>query len=144
MIRIVLLFILLFIIYCLIRCLIQKKIYLIFQGRTCLFQNKNNNIFLLMYVVFVRYLFVTIVFESYFGHHTTSTILLFIVCRFFVGKTLLLSNVSWDLISCFPCRLDGLHKNQPHNKQEVNQTQKNTTTTKTFDNQHQHHDEHAV
>ena len=39
--------------------------------------------------------------------------------------------------------LDGLHKNHPYNKQEINHTQKNTTRTKTFDKQHQHHDEPA-
>ena len=32
---------------------------------------------------------------------------------------------------------------QPHNRQEINHTQKNTTRTKTFDKQHQRHDEHA-
>ena len=69
--------------------------------------------------------------------------LLFIVCRFCVGKTLLLTIVLCDVISCFTGRLDGLHKNQPHNKQEINHTQKNTTKTKTFDKQPQHHDGHA-
>ena len=83
------------------------------------------------------------VFESYFGHHKKFIILLFIVCGFCVGRTFLLTNVLWDVILCFPCPLDGLHKNHPYNKQEINHTQKNTTRTKTFDKQHQHHDEHA-
>ena len=47
------------------------------------------------------------------------------------------------MISCFLCRLDGLHKNQSHNKQEINHTQKNTTGTKTFDKQYQYYDAHA-
>ena len=56
---------------------------------------------------------------------------------------MLLTIVLWYVISCFTCLLDCLHKNQLHNKQEINHTQKNTTRTKTFDKQHQHHDEPA-
>ena len=45
------------------------------------------------------------------------------------------------MIPCFVCFLDSVHKNQQHNKQEINPTQK-IQKNKT-DKQHKHHDKHA-
>ena len=87
-------------------------------------------------MVFARYLFLTIVFESYFRHHQAYNFIVY--C--FVGKTLLLTNVLCDVISCFPHRSDGSTTQQTRNKSHS----KNTTRTKTFDKQHQHHDEHTA
>ena len=71
----------------------KKTICLMFQGKTCTSQEKTSNIFVLMFMVFVRYLFVTIVLESYLRYHIKFIILLFIVCLFCVGKTLPPTNV---------------------------------------------------
>ena len=129
MTRVFLLFILLFILDSPIWCLI-------FQSKSC----ETNNIVLLHDVRSICP--VMLLFESYFRHHTKFIILLFIICGFFLVN--IVTNeclMGCDCMFSVPFRLFALKSTSQQTRNKSHS--KNTTRTKTFKKQHQHHDEHA-
>ena len=81
------------------------QIYLIFHGKSCVFQNKNHNFFLLVIVVLTQCLFRTCVFKSSFGSHTEILHHVWTVSQFFVdGHTDIAANkFLMDVVLCFKC-----------------------------------------